>query len=231
MAKILLLDDNETILKIVSSVLNSKSHKVTLAKNPIDAFESILQDSFDLIITDLVLPGGTNGFDFIRTVRNNSVTAKIPIIVITGERKEKKDVERAITAGANDYIVKPINPETLQSKVSHWLTVSAQPPKPSSNFKIVNAIGVLNTEVKVLTMTEIGFEMKTLFSFQVESKIKVECASFREIGIATPWVKVITCVRSQAGDGYDVSVQFVDLTEKETGSIKQWIRLSIKKAS
>ena len=231
MAKILLLDDNETTLKIVSSVLNAKAHTVTLARNPMDAFEAILKEDFDLIITDLVLPGGTNGFDFIRTVRRNVSTSKTPIIVITGERKEKRDVERAISDGANDYMVKPIIPENLESKVNHWLTVSAQPPKPSTDFKILNVRGSLNSEVNITKMTEVGFEFKSSFLFQADIKIKIESECFKEIGIAAPFVKVVTCVRSQAGEGYDVFVQFVDLTEKEIGSIKQWIRPSVKKAS
>ena len=230
MAKVLLLDDNETILKIVSNVLTSKGHKVTFCKSAIDALEEIKRKPYDLVITDLLIPGGTNGFDVIRTIRKDPDVMQMPIIVITGQRREKKDVERAIQNGANDYIVKPINPEILKLKVDEVLK-STQATKKVFDYSIVNAKGLWESELRIVKLTEQGLEIKSPLLVPVDTKIRILSDWFKELGIETPWVRVTSCTRSQDKDGYDVSVKFVELTEKQTGPIKDWIRMSNKKAS
>ncbi len=227
MAQILILDDSETILKITSSILLSKGHKVTICKSAIDAIEQVKKKIFDLIITDLALPGGNNGFDFIRTCRKDSALQQVPIMIMTGQRKEKKDVDKAISVGANDFIVKPINPEIFESKVDQLLTKKI---KKNVDYSILNAKGLWGAEVRIIKMTEQGLDIQSPFLVPVETKIKILSEFFKEIGIETPWVKVVHCSRSSIADGYNINVKFVDLTEKETLPIKNWIRNLNKKA-
>jgi CheY-like chemotaxis protein len=230
-AKILLLDDNETILKLLSSVLSSKGHKVTACKDPVDAIELIRREQFEVLLTDLVFPSGTNGFDLIRTIRKDQNITQMPIIVITGQRMEKKDVARAISEGANDYVVKPANPEMLDSKINHWIKNSTQTSEKTVNYSILNAKGKWDADIKIIKLTETGLEVKSPFLVQVDTKIKIQSECFKDIGIQPPWLKVVLCTRSPGTEGYDITLKFVDITEKETGSIKDWIRLTSSQAS
>ncbi len=230
MAKILLLEDSETMLKIISSVLNSKGHQVTLCKTPIDALENLQREKYELIISDLVLPGGTSGFDFIKTVRNKPTFAHTPIMVITGQRMEKKDVEKAIQVGANGFIVKPFNPDIFAEKVAAMLTTSLKSAK-TVDYSILNAVGLWEADLKIVKLTEQGMEIKSQLLVPVDTKIKIQSACFKEIGIEAPWLKILACKRSAGTEGYDITVKFVEVTEKELNPIKAWIKNSVKKAS
>ncbi len=230
MAKILLLEDSETMLKIIGSVLNSKGHQVTFCKTPMDALENLRREKYDMIISDLVLPGGTSGFDFIKTVRNKPEFDLVPILVITGQRMEKKDVQRAIQVGGNAFIVKPFNPDLFADKVNEMLTTSLKSAK-SVDFKILNTLGLWEADVKIVKLTDHGMEIKSQLLVPVDTKIKIRSACFKEIGIEAPWLKILTCKRSAGAEGYDITVKFVEVTEKELGPIKNWIQNSVKKAS
>ncbi|MGZ5278668.1 MAG: response regulator [Pseudobdellovibrionaceae bacterium] len=108
MAKVLVVDDNESTQKLINSILYSRGHMTVAVTEPRDALDKLKGEVFDLVISDIMMPGGISEF------------ASIPVIMVTG-RRDRRDIERAIQCGADDYVVKPVDPEILISKVNSLL--------------------------------------------------------------------------------------------------------------
>jgi CheY-like chemotaxis protein len=118
--KILIADDAEISYKIITEVLNVLGNKVTLfyAKNGKEACEQASRIIPDLIIMDVLMPV-MNGIDAIKELRNNSLTADIPVIVLSAT----ESLENAYNVGANDFISKPFNRHELLIKVRSALNL------------------------------------------------------------------------------------------------------------
>jgi two-component system, chemotaxis family, chemotaxis protein CheY len=111
MAKILVVDDSITMRQMVSLTLEKAGHVVTNADSGISALKATEKERFDLIITDVNMPG-MGGLELIRELRMRQATRSKPILVLTTEADPvKKAAGRA--AGATGWIVKPFDPPTL----------------------------------------------------------------------------------------------------------------------
>jgi two-component system, chemotaxis family, chemotaxis protein CheY len=111
MAKILVVDDSITMRQMVSLTLEKAGHVVSNADSGISALKATEKERFDLIITDVNMPG-MGGLELIRELRMRQATRNKPILVLTTEADPaKKAAGRA--AGATGWIVKPFDPPTL----------------------------------------------------------------------------------------------------------------------
>jgi len=113
--KILIVDDSEMIRNFHSYTLKSANYDVLTAENGADAFEKLLQQKIDMVITDINMPV-MDGYTFIKNIRQEDDFKDIPIIIISTE-DEAQDKEKGFNAGANLYLVKPINPNELIENV------------------------------------------------------------------------------------------------------------------
>ncbi len=117
--KILLADDNEIILKILSNILESEGYLISIAKNGLEALKLALQEKPDLLITDFLMPV-MDGMALIKKLKSQLATRYIPIIMLTAKVDEDSEVE-GIDAGADDYLTKPVNPKRLLVRVDRLL--------------------------------------------------------------------------------------------------------------
>jgi two-component system chemotaxis response regulator CheY len=117
---ILVADDSPTIRKFVSFSLAAKGFKIISATDGMEALEKLPNYSIDLIITDLNMPN-VDGFELIRSVRENKNYEDIPIIILSSLGSEK-DIERGLSIGANSYLVKPFDPKKINYEVSKYIS-------------------------------------------------------------------------------------------------------------
>jgi len=115
--KILLVDDEDTILDTYSLLLGEKGYSVVTAENGIKALEAFSRDSFDLVITDLAMPGG-DGFKLLEEIKGRS--PKTPVIVFTGKRY-KAVKEFVSLLGAQELIEKSCSNDIFMSCVKNSL--------------------------------------------------------------------------------------------------------------
>lgn len=116
---ILVIDDDTSNLKMASRILCTEKMRVSCLKSGEDAIKFLQDNRPDLILLDVHMPG-MNGFDTIAAIRENKVTADIPVIFLTADddsNTEKKGLE----AGAMDFIKKPFVPEVLLLRVRHTI--------------------------------------------------------------------------------------------------------------
>jgi len=121
--KILVVDDKQTLSDLLAQFLGQKHH-VTTKKNGLEALQWLQQgDIPDLIISDLEMPE-LDGYGLISKVRSSGYFSDIPIIVLSC-RDSSADRIRCLKLGANDYMVKPFNPEELSIRIDNILEKNA----------------------------------------------------------------------------------------------------------
>jgi two-component system KDP operon response regulator KdpE len=111
-SRILVVDDETQISRVLKTTLNSQGYEVKTASNGEAGFDAISDWLPDLLITDLSMPG-MSGIDLCRAVRERS---SIPIIVLSVRGEEKIKIE-ALDAGADDYVTKPFSVNELLARV------------------------------------------------------------------------------------------------------------------
>ncbi len=118
MAKILLLDDEEQILRAVELQLKKDGHEVVSCENGQEGLDALVAHRFDLIITDLQMPKLT-GIELLESL--NKKGSAIPVIVLTGFASVESAVE-AMKLGAADFITKPPQLDEISLKVKNILS-------------------------------------------------------------------------------------------------------------
>ncbi len=117
--KILIVDDNQVILKILKNILESNNYLVITALNGIEALKIAYQEKPVLIITDYMMPE-MDGMALIKKLKSQLATRFIPVIMLTSKDEVDTEVE-IIHAGADDYLTKPVNPKRLLARISRFI--------------------------------------------------------------------------------------------------------------
>ena len=113
--KILLVDDSKTELHYLSDLLGKRGYTVRTAENGEEAMRRLGEETPDLILMDVVMPG-QNGFQLTRTITRDPRFANVPVIMCTSKNQETDKVW-GMRQGASDYVVKPVKAEELLAKI------------------------------------------------------------------------------------------------------------------
>lgn len=114
--KILLVEDNESIIMGLEYLLQQEGYQVRIARSVREADVLVQENAPDLILLDIALPDG-NGFDFCVEVKRKW---NLPVIFLTA-REEEADVVKGLDLGADDYVVKPFRNRELISRIKNVL--------------------------------------------------------------------------------------------------------------
>jgi CheY-like chemotaxis protein len=106
--KILIVDDDATMLKLMSTLLPLVGYEVTVNQDPVATLSVAHSAAPDVFLVDLHLEGGS-GLDVVRTLRADNRFAATPVVMISGEDRE----EAAREAGADVFLLKPFMPNQL----------------------------------------------------------------------------------------------------------------------
>lgn len=119
---ILLAEDDESFGNILRDYLSINGYAVELCRDGQQAQEKFLQNDYDLVVTDVMMPV-KDGFSFVNDLRK--INKLVPVIYLTA-RNQKEDIIRGYKSGADDYITKPFDSEVLLHKISAVLQRSNQ---------------------------------------------------------------------------------------------------------
>jgi signal transduction histidine kinase/HPt (histidine-containing phosphotransfer) domain-containing protein len=124
-ANILVVDDDPLTLRAMEALLaDADCHVVTAASGP-QALRCILRTEFALILLDVRMPG-MDGFETATLIRKLKHSRHTPIVFLTAAGEHAEWVQRGYEAGAVDYIVKPVDPEALKSKVAVFVDLDSR---------------------------------------------------------------------------------------------------------
>jgi PAS domain S-box-containing protein len=115
-AKILLVDDNRDVLNSMSAVLEVLDEEVLTASSANEALRHLLKHDPAVIVLDVMMPE-TDGFQLAAMIRQRERFKHTPILFLTGLGKEDRHMLQGYQAGAVDYLLKPVDPDVLRSKV------------------------------------------------------------------------------------------------------------------
>ena len=113
--KILLVDDSKTELHYLADLLGKRGYSVRTAENGEEAMRRLGEETPDLILMDVVMPG-QNGFQLTRAITRDPRFVNVPVIMCTSKNQETDKVW-GMRQGARDYIVKPVNADELVAKI------------------------------------------------------------------------------------------------------------------
>jgi len=114
--RLLIVDDEPDSLLAFSALLEGVADEIVTAASGEEALRCLMDDEFAAILLDVRMPG-LDGFETARLIRARERSASIPIIFITGVDKDLADVDRGYQVGGVDYLTKPVDPNTLRTKV------------------------------------------------------------------------------------------------------------------
>ncbi len=117
--KVLVIEDNEQNLYLVTFIMEKNGYQVIQARNGIEGIEKAVHEKPDLVILDIQLPG-MDGYEVARRLKENPEIRHIPIIAVTSYAMTG-DREKILDAGCNGYIEKPINPDRFLDEVKSKL--------------------------------------------------------------------------------------------------------------
>ena len=113
--RILVVEDEEDILELVSFNLDREGYQVIRATSGEQALKTARVEPLDLILLDLMLPG-IDGLDVAKVIKNDKATKNIPIVMLTA-KGEEADIVTGLELGADDYITKPFSPKIMIARI------------------------------------------------------------------------------------------------------------------
>ncbi|WP_107409456.1 response regulator transcription factor [Mangrovactinospora gilvigrisea] len=149
MSNLLLIEDDDAIRTGLELALTRQGHKVTAAASGEDGLARLHDERPDLIVLDVMLPG-IDGFEVCRRIRR---TDQLPIILLTA-RNDDIDVVVGLESGADDYIVKPVQPRVLDARIRAVLRRGERDASDST------AYGSVTIDRAAMTVTKNGEELQ-----------------------------------------------------------------------
>jgi two-component system KDP operon response regulator KdpE len=121
--KILVVEDEPRVVRLVSEVLNAVGYHVIAAMSGQPAIEMVALEQPDLVLLDILLPHGLDGYEVCRRIREFS---SVPVIMLTAKAQET-DILRGFDVGADDYLTKPFSAKELLARVRAVLRRAQRP--------------------------------------------------------------------------------------------------------
>lgn len=168
MKRILVVDDEQDLCEILKFNLETEGYEVETANSAEEALEMDIA-SFDLLLLDVMM-GGMSGFQLAKQLKDNPMTANVPIIFLTA-RDTENDTVTGFNIGADDYISKPFSIREVMVRVRAVLRRTAEQADDAEESKIINYQGLqLNLDKKTVSIdgeaipfTKTEFELLRLF--------------------------------------------------------------------
>jgi two-component system KDP operon response regulator KdpE len=191
---VLLVEDDQNIIDLVRSNLIARGHDVTVSKDGSDAVELLEAAEPEMVILDLMLPGGNDGFELCREMRERSSVG----IVVLSARRAETDKVRALNLGADDYMTKPFGIDELLSRIHATLRRS----RPASAEPAPGTLVVLDVEIVLEAR-------KVTKGGQLVHLTPTELALLREF-VLNPGVLLThaTLLRRVWGRGYETQTEY-----------------------
>ena len=125
---ILVVDDSEINRDMLRRRLEKRGYRVVEAENGETALELCAREAIDLVLLDVMMPG-LSGLDVLRILRKSPAGKDLPVIMATA-KSESTDIVEALDAGANDYVVKPLDVPVVIARIEAQLRQRVAPPLP-----------------------------------------------------------------------------------------------------
>lgn len=221
--QILLIDDNPVDLKIVSTALEKSGYACYGFTEHQKAMDWKEQHTPQIIMLDLQMPH-ISGFDLIPHLRSHVRTASVPIIIISG-KNQVDDIKKAIQLGANDYIIKPLDPLVLQEKVQRIDLNSPQEFHSVDISASAEAQAFFARPLRILSISEFGLRVLSSFQIRPNETIEVNGIATQLLGSDKLILRCLSLEKAPNQEEYIMQFTYVGMKESQ----RQFIRQSCRK--
>ena len=172
-AKILIVDDEPNVLRMVSYTLQAEGYEVITAQNGAEAISKAQTESPDLVLLDVMLPD-MSGLEVCAEIRKRPETIDLPVIMLSA-LAQVPDKIKGLEAGADEYITKPITPGELLARIKALLgrvrrVSHTQPKHPGKVLAFIGAKGGVGTTTAVLNIaTALVMQEKKVIAAEIRS--------------------------------------------------------------
>jgi DNA-binding NarL/FixJ family response regulator len=151
---ILLVDDDPAFRELVASLLERIGCEIVGASGAEEALEAAATSQPSLVLLDVDLPG-TSGYELCRELRD-AYGDELPIVFVSGKRTEQLDLVGGLLLGADDYLVKPFEPDEFLARVRRHLSRFSRPPAAHATVELTSR------EQEILDLLASGFDQSAI---------------------------------------------------------------------
>lgn len=119
--RILIADDNQQNRELLDAYLSEDGHEIDMAADGEETLRKVRETTPDLVLLDIMMPR-LSGYEVCQRIRQDEAIRNIPVLMVTALR-EMGDIEKAVAAGADDFLTKPVNRLELKTRVRSLLRV------------------------------------------------------------------------------------------------------------
>jgi DNA-binding response OmpR family regulator len=193
---VLVVEDEQQIVDVVRDYLEQAGFRVVAARDGQTAMSLVRRDHPDLVVLDLMLPGGKDGLDICREIRRDPALAETPIVMLTA-RAELMDRLIGLELGADDYITKPFSPREVVARAKAVLRRMDGHSTPSST--LVTDELTLDLRGRLVTVSGRVVEL-------TPTEFDLLAAMMREPGRVFTRLQLVGKVYDVAYEGYDRAI-------------------------
>jgi len=122
--RVLVIEDEDSIRRLIRAALGTEGYQVTETAHGEEGVALLEQESFDLVILDIQLPG-ISGWDVLETMRARGLRDQVRVVMLTAQSQER-EILRGWRMGVDHYCLKPFEPEEFLATVDHVLSASSE---------------------------------------------------------------------------------------------------------
>lgn len=219
---ILLVDDDQDIIRMATLFLEKTGFGVRAAKDGYSALDEIGSHHYDLIILDKDLPF-VSGDQVLKALRNTERTKTLPIIMLSATM-DPIGMARSKSFGVDEYIIKPPDKNDLIEKIERILGTRPNPDEVVFSEAEGKHFGKESSGISILTLGAGGMLLKSTHEIKTGTSFKNEkIVFFESLGVDISHLKV--CYSQLRSDRtYEAFVTFLPLGKNETERVRQWLK-------
>jgi DNA-binding response OmpR family regulator len=137
-ARILIAEDNPQGADLIEAFLSDSDYAIAVARDGEEALRQVREQPPDLVLLDIMMPK-LSGFEVCKRLRADPATRDIAVLMITA-LDQPSDIERAVEAGTDDFMTKPLNRAELLLRIRALLTSRHSPHEPDRLLRYIEAV-------------------------------------------------------------------------------------------
>lgn len=206
---ILIVDDKEFNREILDRIL-ANDYRTMGAEDGFEVLDLMKKHRFDLILLDIMMPR-MDGIELLKKIREVTPSTDLPIILVSA-LKDKKDIVRGLQAGANDYIVKPVDISIVQARVKTHLHIKDAFDMQKKAVQKLEEADILKN--KLLTIASHDLKVPLSNIFMAESLLR-ELSNLEDPTIVT----ILDNMKMTLKNMNQIIVEFLDMASLQSGTI------------
>ena len=218
---ILFVDDDEPTRLLLQAMLKQAGYLPVTSPSAFEALDLVHKHAFDLILLDIMMPQ-MNGFDFLKRLKSSDKVKDIPVVMLSA-KDDRPSIEKAMSLGAVDYIVKPPQKDVVCKKLETIL--GGRPRFAEVEFKDPKdpdaLVEILHT-ARVISIGESGLVVQSPIPMIRLDDQDLEIPIFKKLGIKNAKLNIISSVEDENGN-YTIYFTYFGMSDEDVEKIRSWV--------